>query len=318
MLTPNLFEELLAAYPAEKRDLARQVYIRFADGDSTQFFSQLFIVLDIYAHYYDRIPQTVIDANQSAHANVTKLRDEIALLVQGMDRRNLNIAEQAERTDEFCQQAITACNETAVKVQVMAKDISAQINVKAIVDGVRTQIEKGVQDEVLRPFMEQTQALAKQVAPAMKEIKQASVEAHTLWMKHIWKTAWTGSFLVTSTLFLLAAFGIYQMLDGYAGREIAKHIANIDRVGGYNQDAFRQLLIARTPVKVVRTTDTNGLLSPGGFALMIPNADGAEMRQVDGHNNGMIFFSSRVPEDEIQQVKQALQKLTNTAPNQVK
>src|SRR5947207_12412560 len=75
MLTHGLFEELLAAYPAEKRELARQVYCRFAEGDSTQFFTQLFIVLDIYAHYAERVPQAVIEANQGAHASFAKLRD---------------------------------------------------------------------------------------------------------------------------------------------------------------------------------------------------------------------------------------------------
>ena len=52
----DLFEEMLATYPAEKRELARAVYYRFADGDSTQFFTQLFLVLDVYAHYAERIP----------------------------------------------------------------------------------------------------------------------------------------------------------------------------------------------------------------------------------------------------------------------
>ena len=99
MLTPDLFEELLATYPAEKRELARQVYCRFAEGDSTQFFTQLFIVLDIYAHYAERVPQAVIDANRSAHANLTTLRKEISLLAQTLDKRNLNITNHAERTD---------------------------------------------------------------------------------------------------------------------------------------------------------------------------------------------------------------------------
>ena len=72
MQTPDLFEELLATYPAEKRELARQVYCRFAEGDSTQFFTQLFLVLDIYAHYAERIPQTVIEANQGSMANWQK------------------------------------------------------------------------------------------------------------------------------------------------------------------------------------------------------------------------------------------------------
>ena len=201
MLTPNLFEELLAAYPAEKRALARQVYIRFADGDSTQFFSQLFIVLDIYAHYYDRIPLAVIDANQSAHANLAKLRDEINLLTQGMDRRNVNITNQAERTDELCHEAIAACNDTSDKVEALVKNIGAQVNTQAIVDGIHAQLEKGIRDEIIAPFIKHSQELGKLVLPTLEEIKQASTEAHTLWMKHIWKTAWAGSFLFTFALF---------------------------------------------------------------------------------------------------------------------
>src|SRR5256885_11590911 len=110
MLNPNLFEEMLAAYPAEKRELARQVYYRFGEGDSTQFFTQLFIVLDIYAHYAERVPQTVIEANQSARANLTKLRQEINLFAQALDKRNLNITNHAERTDELCRAAHAKCN----------------------------------------------------------------------------------------------------------------------------------------------------------------------------------------------------------------
>jgi hypothetical protein len=74
-----MFEELLATYPAEKRDLARQVYSRFAEGDSTQFFTQLFIVLDIYAHYAERIPQAVIEANKSAESRFADVRFGLAL-----------------------------------------------------------------------------------------------------------------------------------------------------------------------------------------------------------------------------------------------
>jgi hypothetical protein len=57
MTEPNLFEEMLATYPAEKRELAREVYHRFADGDSAQFFTQLFLVLDVYARYVEHIPR---------------------------------------------------------------------------------------------------------------------------------------------------------------------------------------------------------------------------------------------------------------------
>jgi len=318
MLTPNLFEELLATYPAEKRELARKVYIRFSDGDSTQFFSQLFIVLDIYAHYYDRIPLAVIDANQSAHANLAKLRDEINLLAQAMDRRNVNITNHAERTDELCHQAITACNETSGKVEALVKNIGVQVNTQAIVDGIHAEVEKGIRDKIIAPFIKHSQELGQNVLPALENIKKASTEAHTLWMKHIWKTAWAGSFLFTFTLFFFALFGIYKLFENYSERRTAEQIANVERVMSFNQDAFRQLAVAQVPVKVVRTHDGNGIRNPSGFALMIENADSAEMRQVDGHNNGMIFFTSSSPELLIQEVQQELQKLTNAATGKAK
>ena len=46
----KLFEEMLSTYPAEKRELARAVYHRFADGDSAQFFTQLMLVPVSYTH----------------------------------------------------------------------------------------------------------------------------------------------------------------------------------------------------------------------------------------------------------------------------
>jgi hypothetical protein len=316
MLTPNLFEELLATYPAEKRELARQVYIRFADGDSTQFFSQLFLVLDIYAHYYDRIPLAVIDANQSAHANLAKLRDEINLLAQAMDRRNVNITNHAERTDELCHEAIAACNDTSDKVEALVRNIGAQVNTQAIVDGIHAEVEMGIRDEIIAPFIKHSQELGQQVLPALENIKKASTEAHTLWMKHIWKTAWAGTSLFTFTLLILATLGIFKLFEHYSERKAAETIANVEQLTKYNQAAFQQLAVAQVPVKVVRTHDGEGIRNPSGFALMIENADSAEMRQVDGHSNGMIFFTSSSPEvliQELQKQLDAISKLGNQA-----
>ena len=141
MLTPELFEELLATYPAEKRELARQVYCRFAEGDSTQFFTQLFMLLDIYAHYAERVPRAVMAANQTAQASLTKLRDELNLLVQEMDKRNLNIANQAAKTDELCLQAHVKCDDTVARFDALLKNIGAQVDTQAIVAGIQDALE---------------------------------------------------------------------------------------------------------------------------------------------------------------------------------
>ncbi len=307
MLTPEVFEELLASYPAEKRELARQVYYRFADGDSGEFFTQLFLVLDIYAHYAERVPEAVISANQGAHANLAKLRDEINLLAQGMDRRNLNITNHAERTDQLCQDAIAACNDASGRLEALVKNIGAQVNTQAIVDGIHAELQKGIQGEIIAPFMQYSQELAKRVIPTLEEIKEASTEAKRLWSYHIWRTAWATTSAVMLGLVALLAAGIYYQFKNYSARGVAEKIAIVERVINCNRDAFRQLAIAQVPVKVVRTGD-NGVLNPRGFALIIENADSAVMRPIDGHNNGMIFFSSNLSEEMIQRIQSELEK----------
>jgi hypothetical protein len=112
MSEPNLFEEMLATYPAEKRELAREVYHRFADGDRAQFFTQLFLVLDIYAHYAERIPTRMISANADSLATLQEMREKIGLLAKTIETRDVNITNHAEKTDELCRITLAKCNET--------------------------------------------------------------------------------------------------------------------------------------------------------------------------------------------------------------
>lgn len=153
MLKADLFEELLATYPAEKRELARQIYYRFAEGDSTQFFTQLFILLDVYAHYAERVPQTVMEANQNAHAGLVKVREEIGLLAQMIEKRNVNITNQADATAELCEKTVAQCQETIARFEFALKNVGAQVDTKAVVAGVQTTLQNGIQQEVIAPFI---------------------------------------------------------------------------------------------------------------------------------------------------------------------
>ena len=317
MTEPNLFEEMLATYPAEKRELAREVCHRFADGDSTQFFSQLFLVLDVYAHYAERIPARMISANADALATVQEIREEVGLLAKTIETRDVNITNHAEKTDELCRITLAKSYEGVARLESLVKNLGAQVDTKAIVQGVQTALDKGIQGEIISPFIQHSKELGERVLPALKQIEAASSEAHTLWMKHIWKTAWTSTFLVTFTLFSLATLGIYDAFDNYAERKAAEKIASVERLMNYNQEAFRQLAIAQVPVKVLRT-ESYGVANPQNFALIVEGADSAEMRQADGKNNGYIFFSSNLSEEQIQLLRQETANLTQTASGKAK
>jgi hypothetical protein len=56
-------------------------------------------------------------------------------------------------------------------------------------------------------------------------------------------------------------------------------------------------------------TESYGVMNPRKFALVIEGADSAEIRRVEGQDNGFIFFTSNLSERQIQEVQQQVQKL---------
>jgi hypothetical protein len=151
--------------------------------------------------------------------------------------------------------------------------------------------------------------LGELVLPTLKEIKEASTEAHSLWRQHIWRTAWASSFFVTFTVFALALLGINHWLDQKADRKVAAKIAQVTQLMNYNQAAFQQLAVAQIPIQVGRSVNSDGTTNPGDYFVMIPDAESAEMRDEDGHHNGLVFVASHSPEDAIKQLQLEVNKM---------
>jgi len=318
MLNPDLFEQLLATYPAEKREVARQVYHRFAEGDSTQFFTQLFVVLGLYAHYVEDVPQAVIEANQNAHAGLLKVREEIGLLAQAIDKRNLNITNQAARIQELCLETQEKCDQITDRLAGILKNVGAHVDTGAIVSGVQEKLQSGINREVILPFVNRSNELAKQVTPTLNQIREAAAEASRIWPKRIWQTAITGSLAFAVALTLVATLAIYAKCKNYYEEKVAEKIIAAENVITHNQDAFRELAIAGVQVQVIRTTDSSNTINPGGFAIAVEDPDAAEMRTIGDHKYGFIFFTSARKEKEIQRMKRETEKLSGkTQANQV-
>ena len=298
MVESDLFEEMLAAYPAEKRELARAVYYRFADGDSTQFFSQLFLVLDVYAHYAERIPARMISANADSLATVQELREEIDSLAKTIQTCDANISDHAEKTDELCRATQEKCDETIAAIELTVKNLGAQVDTKAIVQGVQDSIQSGINQKIIAPFVQHTNDLAWKVLPTLEKIQAATDEAKSEWSKRIWKTAWTTSLFWSIGAAILIACLICLELTARYDRKMAIQIDDMAQVMQFNQAAFRKLAVAQIPIKVL-PTENDSFASPPGFVLVIEGAYAADMRQVNGQNNGCIFFRSSVSQKQI-------------------
>src|SRR5438046_10107955 len=102
---------------------------------------------------------------------------------------------------------------------------------------------------------------------------------------------------------------IYAKFKNYYEEMLAEKIVAAEQLINYNQDAFLELAIAGVPVQVVRTS-SYGVVDPSRFALIIQDADAADMHAEGAHNNGRIFFTSGRKEKQIQQMKQEAEELS--------
>jgi len=293
MAEPDLFEEMLATYPAEKRELARAVYHRFAEGDSTQFFTQLLLVLDVYARYVERIPKAAVQANQESFAILEDMRGEIAMIAKTIEARDLNITNHAAKTDELCKITQAKCNETVASVELMVKNIGSQVDTKAIVQRIENAIKT-----VILPLQARADKLADTIEPTFEKLNAASERAAQLWPQRIWKTALTAGVMVGLSVAILVISAAYWQMKRHFDKTLADEIRAEKYVFKNNQEAFQQLAVAAAPVYVARSSNPDGTLIPRGYCLYIPNAQGADMK--DG--NGRIFFASSRPESELKQL----------------
>ena len=314
----NLFEVMLATYPAEKRELARAVYHRFADGDGTQFFTQLFLVLDVYAHYAEHIPLRMVSANADALATVQELREEIDMIAKTIKTRDGNITNNAEKSNELCRITQIRCQETIASIESTVKNLGARVDTRAIVLGIQNTLESGIRREVISPFIQRTEELAQEVMPALEKVRAAAAEAKSYWSKRIWRTAWTACLLWS--LSLMAASNLFFLFkyESYYRHKLAEQTNVMAQVMKFNQEAFRKLAIAQVPVRVVPVQNDDGTPNPRGFALLIEGAYAAEMRPFGGQKTGCIFFNSSVPAKQIQQLQQTTENLAQATNSAVK
>jgi hypothetical protein len=163
----------------------------------------------------------------------------------------------------------------------------------------------------------QTQELALEVMPTLEKIQASAREAKSEWSKPIWKTAWANSLLRSFTFALLGIALASWEFQKYYERKMAGQVAGMTRVMAYNQEAFRQLAVAQTPVKVLPTQNDDPD-SPPGFVLVIEGAYAADMRQVNGQNDGCILFRSRVPAKQIRHLERDTENQAPTANDPAK
>jgi hypothetical protein len=300
-----LFEEMLAGYPAEKRELARAAYNRFVDGDSTHFFTQLFLLLDVYANYSNRIPLAMKAANEDTLAMLKDVREEMGLLAQTVETRSVNLDNLCEETTALCMATQDKCEAAAERLAKLTKEIGQQVDTKAIVESIRQSVDAGVRAEVITPFMQRTGELTEIVIPTLEKIRAASEEAARVWPARIWKMALTCGLALGLAVAIVGTSAAYFKIKTHYERTLAEQITSAEKTLAQNQTAFQELAVANVPIRVVRVADANIL--PSGYAVVMEGIYATEERTNQNGKEGIIYFSSQRKESELESIQREVQ-----------
>ncbi len=234
---------------------------------------------------------------------IEEIRGEVAHIAKTIESRDASITDHAEKTDALCRATQEKCDETIAAIELTVKHLGAQVDTQAIVQGIQNSIQSGINQKIISPFMQRTNDLAWKVMPTLEKIQDAADEAKSEWSRRIWKTAWiTSLFWCIGAAIVIASLICFEFAARYE-HKMAAQITDMAQVMKFNQPAFQKLAVTQVPIQVL-PTQNDGFDGPPGFVLVIEGAYAADMRQVNGQDDGCIFFRSSVPEKQIRHLQQ--------------
>ena len=140
-----------------------------------------------------------------------------------------------KRRTSFAAQHQEKCDETIAAIELTVKNLGAQVDTKAIVQGVQYCAGIRHQGRHHRAIHQAHGKFGWNVMPTLEIIRESADEAKSEWSKRIWKTAWTTSILWSVFAVVIFTCLICLKFADYYDHKMAVQIANMAQVMKFNQ-----------------------------------------------------------------------------------
>jgi hypothetical protein len=313
---------ILKELPDTERERARELIEKYGETHPTHFIVELLEIFGIHATYLQTVPHQIQIAGERAKANAQQAMDAVTVL---QERTRLELNELVS-TVSRSGAAFTKALETSTAAQVRAaetgaKDVQTTIereftrqNLPAITGCLKEIREKSNQSlETARHINEQAGQYMKCAQDRLTTSERLCRESLSKIENFNWGAAWLLS--ITTSFAVMAIIGswLFWQLRSHDESVLADKIASAARTMAQNREAFAQLAVANIRLTVVHSSDADGKIIPDGFAILVQNADGAEMRDYAGRKAGCVFVTGRTPAEEIQKLELPVEKLLDEA-----
>jgi hypothetical protein len=293
----------------DQRDRARQLIEKYGETCPTCFITELLELFGIHTAYLQTLPAQLTMAGEQAKRQVQAISTTATDL---QERTRLQLEELVSKVARSGAGLTNAIQQATEKQSQSVNELGAGLGAK-----IQQEFEKQNLPALTNSLQAMQTASAKAIAQAeqtgheqerLKNLTQERFNALKLQYEESlaslevfnWRRAWAVCGAIWFAFFAIVAVVMYYRFQtdeevGLAG-EIASASATIEQ----NRQAFAQLNAAGIALHINRSADTRtGQAIPGGFAIIVENAQGAELRDYNDGKAGFVFVISPHPEDRL-------------------
>ena len=312
---------ILKELPDEQRERARELIEKYGEANPTSFIVELLEIFGVHANYLQTVPAQIRIAGERAKADVRQSMDAVTTLHE-RTRLELNeIVSSVTRSGARFAQALEtaasahsqATNNGAKAIQTTIGEEFGKLNLPTLMDLLRD-----IQSKSERSFKE-TQRIHEEAERFDEYAKHRLATSEQLCKESVanienlnWAGAWAVSILSSIALLVVGGCFMYGLLRSHSEKILADKIGLASATIQENRDAFTELAVAGVSLKVHRTSDPQtGRVVPGEFAILVENAEAAEMRDYGNGKAGFVFVKGPTPEEELHHLEVRLANALN-------
>lgn len=305
---------ILKALPDEERERARELIEKYAETYPTSFIVELLQIFGVHGVYLQTIPKQVANAGDYVKSQIESSIASSASLHERARLELNRIASDLGRTGAEFTKALEGVTQAQVEATTgSTAEIKARIQqefekqnlptLTACLKKIGEQSDKAVLKG--KDTVAQLEALEQRCNQAIRQLNQLR-----------WKSAWTVCASVSAAVLVILGVSLYYTIRSGSERKLAEQIAQASFTIENNRQAFAELALANVALEINRSSDAEtGKSIPGGYAVIIRDATGAEMRDYKGTKAGLIFVRSAKPENMIRHLKLQVDALIREANN---
>jgi len=312
---------ILKALPDEDRERARELIEKYGETNPTNFIVELLEVFGIHAAYLQTVPAQVTIAGERAKADVTRSLDAVTTLHERTRLELNDLVSSISRSGAGFTKAleaataahVTATGNSVGELKAKIQQEFATQNLPALTTCLGDIQEKAASTLKLAERVHEDAERIEEYAQRRLDSAERHCNVSLDKLEKLnWRGAWSVSILCSIATMVVAGFVMYGLLRSRSEKILADEIALASATIEQNKDAFDVLAVANIRLRIQRSSDARtGNLIPSGFAILVENAEDADMRDFGGGKAGCVFVKSPSPEEELDHLKIRVQRILN-------